>query len=64
MIKEPEEPKAMKEIHDIRLQIYEDTKDLPDEQRAERTRSAVKEVEKLYGIKFRRIGDRPGHEVM
>ncbi len=51
------EPRAMKEIHDIRLKIYEETKDMTDEQRAERTRNAVREVEEQYGITFRRPGD-------
>jgi hypothetical protein len=48
------EPRAMREIHDIRLQIYEETKGLTDEQCAERTGNAVKEMEELYGIKFKR----------
>jgi len=32
------EPKAVKEIHDIRMQMYEDYKDLPLEERMERIR--------------------------
>jgi len=30
------EPKAVKEIHDIRLQMYEDYKDLPLDERMKR----------------------------
>lgn len=48
------ESKAMKEIHDIRLQIHEETKDMTVEQRIKHTKNAVCEVEKKYGIKFRR----------
>ncbi|MCL2463323.1 MAG: hypothetical protein FWF44_11705 [Defluviitaleaceae bacterium] len=52
-----EEPRAVKEIHDIRLQIYEETKDMTEEQRMEHTRNAVREAEEMYGIKFRRAED-------
>jgi len=37
------EPKAMKEIHDIRLQIYEETKNMTAEQRIANTQKAVEE---------------------
>jgi hypothetical protein len=47
------EPKAMKEIHDIRLQIHEETKDMTLEQRREHTRKSVEEFESKYG-KLRR----------
>ena len=40
------EPRAMKEIHDIRLKMYEESKNLTEEQRVERTRVAVSEIEK------------------
>lgn len=58
------EPRAMKEIHDIRLKIYEETKDMTEEQCIERTRAAVREVEEKHGIKFRRPGDVPARKVM
>lgn len=48
------EPRAMKEIHDIRLQIYEESKNLTVEQCAERTHKAVREIEEKYNVKFRR----------
>ncbi|GHS86013.1 hypothetical protein AGMMS49957_03320 [Synergistales bacterium] len=48
------EPRAMKEIHDIRLKIYEESKNLTEGQRVECTHKAVSEIEEKYGIKFRR----------
>jgi len=49
------EPRALKEIHDIRLRIYEETKNLTPKQRAELTSQTVREFEKKSGIKFRRL---------
>ncbi len=49
------EPKALKEVHDIRLRIYEETKYLTPEQRAELTCRTVCEFEKERGITFRRL---------
>ena len=49
------EPRALKEIHDIRLRIYEETKDLTPQQRAELTSQAVRDFEKESGITFRRL---------
>ena len=49
------EPRALKEIHDVRLRIYEKTKDLTPQQRAELTSRTVREFEKESGITFRRL---------
>ena len=49
------EPRALKEIHDVRLRIYEKTKDLTPQQRAELTSRTVHEFEKESGITFRRL---------
>jgi hypothetical protein len=49
------EPRALKEIHDIRLRIYEETKNLTPKQRAELTSRVVREFEKESGITFRRL---------
>jgi len=49
------EPRALKEIHDIRLRIYEETKNLTPKQRAELTSRTVREFEKESGITFRRL---------
>jgi len=58
------EPRAMKEIHDIRLKIYEETKDMTIEQRMEYTRNAAAEFEKKHGIRLRRPGDLPADKVV
>ncbi|MDR1573943.1 MAG: hypothetical protein LBS24_06495 [Clostridiales Family XIII bacterium] len=52
------EPRAMKEIHDIRLKIHEETKDMTMEQRMEHTRKSVEEFEAKHG-KLRRPDDVP-----
>ena len=49
------EPRALKEVHDIRLRIYEETKDLTPQQRAELTSRTVREFEKESGVTFRRL---------
>lgn len=49
------EPRALQEIHDIRLRIYERTKDLTPQQRAELTSRIVHDFEKESGITFRRL---------
>jgi hypothetical protein len=51
------EPKAMKEIHDIRIEIYEETKNMTPGQRAERAREAARAFEKKHGIKLHRPQD-------
>ena len=48
------EARAMKEIHDIRLEIFEETSGMSSEQRAGRTQKAVEEFEAKYG-KLRRL---------
>jgi hypothetical protein len=48
------EPEAMREIHEIRLQIYEETKGLTPQERANRANKAAAELEQRYGIRFRR----------
>lgn len=58
------EPKAMREVHDIREKIYEETKDLTAEQRVKRTNQAVREMEEKHGVKFRRPDDEPVHRAV
>jgi len=48
------EPRAMKEIHDIRLKIQEKTEGMTPEQEMEYYAAAVRRFEKRRGIKFRR----------
>jgi hypothetical protein len=45
----------LKEIRDVRLRIYEETKNLTPQQRAELTSRTVREFEKEGGITFRRL---------
>jgi hypothetical protein len=47
------ESPAMKEIHDIRLKIYEETKDMTPEQRTAHTNKAAEEFAKKHGIAIR-----------
>jgi len=47
--------KVLKEIHDIRLRIYEETRNLTPEQRAELTSQMVRAFEKESGITFQRL---------
>ncbi|MDR0460790.1 MAG: hypothetical protein LBH62_05085 [Nitrososphaerota archaeon] len=49
------ESDVLKEIHDIRLRIYEETRDLTPKQRAELTSSIVREFEKESGVTFQHL---------
>jgi hypothetical protein len=44
----------MKEIHDIRLQIYEETKSMTADERVSHTSNAAMELAKNHGITLRR----------
>jgi shikimate kinase len=46
------EPKALKEIHDIREKLYAETKDLSPKERSERRELVVNEVIEKYGLKI------------
>jgi hypothetical protein len=48
------EPIEMQEIHAIRLQIYEETKNMTPEQRLAQTRKEAQEVIDKYHLKIRR----------
>jgi len=47
------EPRALREIHEIREQIYEETKNLSPEERAERTNRIGREIAEKYGLKIK-----------
>jgi hypothetical protein len=47
----------MEEIHEIRLEIYEETKDMTTSERAAHAKVAALQLEQLYGIEFKRPGD-------
>ena len=53
------EPAAMKEIHDIRENIYEKTKKMTEKEVSGFYTNAVREVEEMYGIKFNRPHEVP-----
>ncbi len=45
------EPRAMREIHEIRLQIYEETKNMTPQERTEYFHRGAEEAIKKYGLK-------------
>jgi len=47
------EPKAMREIHEIRESIYEETKNMSPEDRAALTRKDAQELINKYGLKIK-----------
>jgi hypothetical protein len=47
------EPKALKEIHDIREKIYEETKNMTPEERAKYAHSEAQKLMKLYNLKIK-----------
>lgn len=48
------EPRAMKEIHEIREKIHERTKKMSENEVTEYYANATHEVEEMYAVKFRR----------
>jgi len=48
------EPRALKEIHEIRKRIYEETKNLSVEERAKRRNKIGKELVERYGLKLKK----------
>ncbi|OGW50707.1 MAG: hypothetical protein A2Z50_02255 [Nitrospirae bacterium RBG_19FT_COMBO_42_15] len=47
------EPKAMREIHEIRLKLYEDRKGLNAIERAERSNEAAAAIIRKYKLKIK-----------
>jgi len=47
------EPSALKEIHDIRERIYEETKDMTSEERATHAHHEAQILIKQYNLKIR-----------
>ena len=48
------EPRAMKEIHDIRDKIHERTKKMSEKEITDYYANAAHEIEEMYAVKFRR----------
>jgi predicted transcriptional regulator len=48
------EPRAMKEIHDIREKIHESTKNMSEKEVTEYYANAAHEIEETYAVRFRR----------
>ena len=51
------EPKTMQEVHEIRIRLHEETKDMPSKEVIAFYSDTVRKVEKEKGIKFRRPED-------
>ncbi len=52
-MKKIKEPRALKEIHEIRENIYKETKHLTPEERAEQTNKIGKAILEKYSLKFK-----------
>ena len=60
------EPRAMREIHEIREHIYEETKNMSPEERSAFTRKEAQEMIEKYGLKVNRperYADRRNHVI-
>ncbi len=49
-----QEPEPMKRIHEIRLKLYEENKNLSPEERAAKVHREIEEYIKKYGLKVKR----------
>lgn len=58
------ELRAMKEIHDIRLKIHEETKDMSPEERAALASKEAQEMIDKYGLKLRRPEPAMGRKII
>ena len=47
------EPRALREIHEIREKIYKETMNLSPEERAERRNRIGREIAEKYGLKIK-----------
>jgi hypothetical protein len=49
-----EEPKAMREIHEIRERMHEEQKGLSDKEIIKKIREEAEEVKRKYGLKLKK----------
>jgi hypothetical protein len=47
------EPRAMREIHEIRLKLYEEKKGLSANEKAKKTNQAAKDIIEKYNLKIK-----------
>lgn len=47
-----EEPRVMRELHEIRAKRYEETKHMTAEERAKSTNEEARKIAEKYGLKF------------
>lgn len=52
MMRKPKEPEFMRELHRIREEMYEETKNLTTKERVKRTHREVEEFLKTHGYRF------------
>ena len=64
MAETPAEARIMDEIHEIRQRIQEEIKDMTSEEVSAYFANATREVEKMYGITFRRPEGQPARKVI
>jgi len=46
------EPEALREIHNIRLQIFEETRGMTPQERADRTNGIARKLAQEFGLQF------------
>ena len=58
------EPRAMREIHEIREKIYEDTKHMTPEEQTEFTRREAQALIDKFGLKIKHPDSPPTYKVV
>jgi hypothetical protein len=56
-LKMSNEPKAMREIHEIRERMYEEEKNLSTEELVIKIHNAAEEFKRKYGLKFKKAAN-------
>ena len=58
------EPRAVRDVHEIRVKLHEETKNMTPEEEVAFYNNALLEIEKRRGRRFRRPGDPPAYNVV